>query len=230
MKKKAVIVAGGSGQRMGNSIPKQFLLLNHKPVLWYTLDSFLRAFTDLEIILVLPKEHEQTGKQVAAMFKVMHRFQFVEGGSSRFHSVQSGLQMVQENSIVFVHDAVRCLVSVPLIQRCYRQAVEKGSAIPSVASTDSIRLITTGGNKATDRQRVRIVQTPQTFQSDLLLPAFQQPYVDSFTDEATVVEAFGTTVHLTEGEYENIKITRPIDMIVAEAILTGRSLLQPTQG
>lgn len=228
MKKKAVIVAGGSGQRMGNSIPKQFMLLKNKPVLWYTLDSFLRAFTDLEIILVLPKEHEQRGKQVAAMFNEMHRFHFVQGGDSRFHSVQSGLQMVQETSIVFVHDAVRCLVSVPLIQRCYRQAVEKGSAVPSVASTDSIRLMTSTGNIATDRQRVRIVQTPQTFQSELLLPAFQQPYQDSFTDEATVVETFGTTVHLAEGEYENIKITRPVDMIVAEAILTGRSLLQPT--
>lgn len=230
MKKKAVIVAGGSGKRMGNTMPKQFMLLKNKPVLWYTIDSFLRAFADLEIILVLPAENEQSGRQVAAMFNEFHRFKFVTGGESRFHSVQCGLEAVQESSVIFVHDAVRCLVSVPLIQRCYRQAVEKGSAIPAVASTDSIRLMNTTGHGSLDRQRVRIVQTPQTFQSELLLPAFQQPYQDSFTDEATVVEAFGTPVHLTEGEYENIKITRPIDMIVAEAILEGRSLLQPTQG
>lgn len=230
MKKKAVIVAGGSGQRMGNTIPKQFLLLKNKPVLWYTLDSFLRAFPDLDIILVLPADHEPSGKQVAAMFNEPGRFSFVQGGASRFHSVQCGLQLVQDASVVFVHDAVRCLVSVPLIQRCYRQAVEKGSAIPAVASTDSIRLMNTKGHAAVDRQRARIVQTPQTFQSNLILPAFKQPYQESFTDEATVVEAFGTPVHLTEGEYENIKITRPIDMIVAEAILEGRSMLQPTQG
>ncbi len=225
MKKKAVIVAGGSGQRMGNVIPKQFLLLHHKPILWYTLDSFLRSYPDMEIILVLPAIHTQKGKQVSAMFNADNRFSFAEGGMSRFHSVQSGLQMIKDPSIVFVHDAVRCLVSVPLIQRCYKAAVEMGTAIPSVASTDSIRIVHENGNAAADRQQVRIIQTPQTFHSDILLPAFEQPFKDIFTDEATVVESFGKAVHLVEGEYENIKITRPVDMVLAEAMLNGRSML-----
>ncbi len=225
MKKVAVIVAGGSGQRMGNIIPKQFLLLHQKPILWYTLDSFLRSYADLEIILVLPTMHTQMGKQVAAMFNADHRFSFAEGGLSRFHSVQSGLRMIKNPSIIFVHDAVRCLVSVPLIHRCYKAAIEMGTAIPSVASTDSIRIVHNNGNTAADRQQIRIIQTPQTFHSDILLPAFEQPFNDLFTDEATVVEAYGKPVYLVEGEYENIKITRPVDIVLAEAILNGRSLL-----
>jgi 2-C-methyl-D-erythritol 4-phosphate cytidylyltransferase len=226
MEKYAVIVAGGSGKRMGNIMPKQFLLLKGKAVLWYTLDTFLRAYSDLKIILVLPEQHIQEGKSIIASFAESARIEIVIGGYTRFHSVQCGLRKVKEEAVVFVHDAVRCLVSVPLIQRCYKNAVEHGSAIPAVTATDSIRIVNHTNHFVAARDTVRIVQTPQTFLSNIILPAFQQEYTDAFTDEATVVEANGTTVYLTEGEYDNIKITRPVDMMIAERILEERSALK----
>jgi 2-C-methyl-D-erythritol 4-phosphate cytidylyltransferase len=226
MKKYAVIVAGGSGKRMGNMIPKQFLLLKHKAILWYTLDTFLRAYNDLDVILVLPEQHLQKGKSIIGSFADAGRIQIVTGGNTRFHSVQCGLKKVKEVSVVFVHDAVRCLVSVPLIHRCYKNAIEYGSAIPAVTATDSIRIINHEHHFVAERENVRIIQTPQTFLSSIILPAFAQEYKDGFTDEATVVEANGTKVFLTEGEYDNIKITRPIDMMIAEKILEERSALK----
>ena len=189
MKKYAVIVAGGSGKRMGNTVPKQFLLLKNKPVLWYTLDTFLRAYNDIEIILVLPQEHIEKGKKIINGFDQTSNIKIIAGGDTRFNSVKCGLNEVKENSVVFVHDAVRCLVSVPLIQRCYKQTIEKGSAIPSVGATDSIRIINDVHHTIADRQQVRIIQTPQTFLSNIILPAFNQNYNETFTDEATVVEA-----------------------------------------
>ena len=226
MKKYAVIVAGGSGKRMGNIIPKQFLLLKGKAVLWYTLDTFLRAYNDLKIILVLPGQHIQNGKTIIGSFKEKDRINIITGGDTRFHSVQCGLKEIKEESVVFVHDAVRCLVSVPLIQRCYKNTIEHGSAIPAVTATDSIRIINDTGHTVAKREDVRIIQTPQTFLSSIILPAFEQEYTDAFTDEATVVEAYGTEVFLTEGEYDNIKITRPVDMMIAERILEERSALK----
>lgn len=226
MKKYAVIVAGGSGKRMGNIIPKQFLLLKGKPVLWYTLDTFLRAYNDIHIILVLPDQHIQKGKAIIESFKEEGRVKIIAGGDTRFHSVQCGLKEIKDESVVFVHDAVRCLVSVPLIHRCYKNAVEHGSAIPAVAATDSIRIVNHTHHTVAKREDVRIIQTPQTFLSRILLPAFKQDYSEAFTDEATVVEAFGTRVYLTEGEYDNIKITRPVDMMIAERILEERSALK----
>jgi 2-C-methyl-D-erythritol 4-phosphate cytidylyltransferase len=226
MKKYAVIVAGGIGKRMGNIIPKQFLLLKGKAVLWYTLDTFLRAYNDLQIILVLPDQHTNKGKAIAESFPESNRIEIVSGGDTRFHSVQCGLKKVREDSVVFVHDAVRCLVSVPLIHRCYKDAVANGSAIPGVMATDSIRILNHAYHYVADRKTVRIIQTPQTFLSNIILPAFEQEYSDAFTDEATVVEASGEKVYLTEGEYDNIKITRPIDMMIAERILEERSALK----
>jgi len=227
MKKYAVIVAGGTGKRMGNIIPKQFLLLKGKAVVWYTLDTFLRAYHDLQIILVLPEQHLQKGRTIAASFKDGNRIEIVAGGDTRFHSVQCGLKKIQdEDAVVFVHDAVRCLVSVPLIHRCYKAAIENGSAIPAVAATDSIRITNYTYNTVADRRNVRIIQTPQTFLGKLILPAFEQEYNEAFTDEATVVEGTGKKIFLTEGEYDNIKITRPIDMMIAEKILEERSALK----
>jgi 2-C-methyl-D-erythritol 4-phosphate cytidylyltransferase len=131
--------------------------------------------------------------------------------------------MIDHPGIVFVHDGVRGLVSIDLIQRCYTQAIEKGSAIPAVAATDSIRIVNGNTNSVANRELVRMIQTPQTFQTNILLPAFKQSYKESFTDEATVLEASGINVHLIEGEYNNLKITRPIDLLVAESILEGRN-------
>lgn len=223
MKKYAVIVAGGNGQRMGAAIPKQFLLLQGKPLLWYSLQTFLQAFEDIEIILVLPAGNLAEGEELAKDLDAVARITVTAGGTTRFHSVQNGLALVSSPSIVFIHDGVRCLVSQELIRRCYTQALEKGSAIPAVAATDSIRILVEERHAVADRKLVRIIQTPQTFRSEILLPAFKNDFEESFTDEATVVEASGHPVFLIEGEYSNIKITRPVDLLVAEKILEERS-------
>lgn len=219
MKKYAVIVAGGSGQRMGTGMPKQFLLLKGKPLLHYTMQSFLLAFNDLQIILVLPHEHITKGQEIVKQMNVEERVQIITGGETRFQSVKNGLQFVMQPSIVFVQDGVRCLVSQELIRNCYEQAMEKGSAVPAVAATDSIRIDDGSSHYTIDRNKIRIVQTPQTFQSDILLEAFKQEYNPAFTDEATVVEAAGNKVFLIEGEYNNLKVTRPLDLCIAEKLL-----------
>ena len=219
MKKYAVIVAGGIGSRMKANLPKQFLLLNGKPVLYYTLQTFLKSYPDLQIILVLPEEHIAAGQEIIDAFFDYDRITITVGGRTRFHSVQNGLQLVTEESIVFVHDGVRCLLSTELIQRWYQAAVEFGSAIPVTDSKDSVRLVNEQGNDPVDRTLVKLVQTPQTFHSKILLPAFTIDYKDKFTDEATVVEAFGLKVHLIEGVEGNIKITRPVDLIFAEGAI-----------
>ncbi|ANI89517.1 2-C-methyl-D-erythritol 4-phosphate cytidylyltransferase [Arachidicoccus ginsenosidimutans] len=223
MKKFAVIVAGGSGTRMESTIPKQFLLLQNKPILWHSINAFANAFDDVEFIIVLPENFLEEGKKIAKEFSSTHKLNFVAGGETRFHSTQNGLKLINKESIIFVHDAVRCLVTKTLIQNCYTQAIAKGSAVPAIAATDTIRLIDDNDrNILLDRNKIRIIQTPQTFQSNILLPAFQQNYKDSFTDEASVVEAFGKEIFLIDGESENIKITRPVDLVVAESILGKR--------
>jgi 2-C-methyl-D-erythritol 4-phosphate cytidylyltransferase len=221
MKKYAVIVAGGAGTRMGGDLPKQFMLLKDKPVLYYSVQAFLNAFDDLEVILVLPVDHVGTGQEIIDAYFDKDRVQLTEGGDTRFQSVKNGLQLIEEESIIFVHDAVRCLVTPELIYRCYESAVATGTAIPAIPGKDSVRLLTDEGNDAIDRNRVMLVQTPQAFHSKILLPAFQIDYKDKFTDEATVVEAYGLKVSLVKGEENNIKITTPVDMLVAEKIISG---------
>lgn len=221
MYKYAIIVAGGSGTRMGTEIPKQFLLLNGKPVLWHSVKAFTDAYADIEIILVLPAQHKDQGEKLAKEF-ADHKIRTTEGGETRFHSVKNGLKLVAEKSIVFVHDGVRCLVSPKLIQNCYATAIEKGNAIPAVAATDSIRIETGNENKQVNRNSVRIIQTPQTFLSETILSAFRQEYNVSFTDEAGVLENAGEKIYLVEGEATNIKITKPIDLLIAEQILIER--------
>ncbi len=155
--------------------------------------------------------------------KVEERVQIIVGGTTRFHSVQNGLKEVTHPSIVFVHDGVRCMVSQKLISNCYEQALEKGSAIPAVIATDSIRIIQNSSHHTIDRNQVKIIQTPQTFASAILLKAFEQEYSPAFTDEATVVEASGKKVFLIDGEYTNIKVTRPLDLFIAEKYLAERT-------
>lgn len=224
MKKYAVIVAGGSGMRMGTSVPKQFLELRGKPVLWYTVSSFLEAFPDIEIILVLPREYLQEGLQIIQSTKDPGRIWITAGGETRFESVKKGLDHIQQQSIVFVHDGVRCLLTTDLIRRCYASAIEKGNAIPAIAAVDTIRVETVSGNTLVDREKIRIIQTPQTFFNDIIKAAFEQDYEESFTDEASVVERLGIKIHLIEGEATNIKITRPIDILIAEKILEEREV------
>jgi 2-C-methyl-D-erythritol 4-phosphate cytidylyltransferase len=220
MIKYAIIVAGGSGTRMGTSLPKQFLPLGDKPVLYYTIHAFLQAFEDLKVILVLPFQFVETGKEVIDAYFDHSRIQVCVGGETRFHSVQNGLAAVQEESIIFVHDAVRCMVTRNLIHRCYEAAMEKGTAIPVVPAKDSVRMLNDeGDSQSIEREKILLVQTPQTFHSGILIPAYQIDHKEKFTDEASVVEAFGLKLHLVEGDPTNIKITTPSDMIVCEAYL-----------
>src|SRR5690606_14168314 len=163
------------------------------------------------------------GQEIIDGYFDKERIRITAGGDTRFQSVKNGLQLVEDESMIFVHDGVRCLLSTDLIKRCYDQAIETGSAIPAISSKDSVRLITEEGNEAIDRSNVKLIQTPQTFHSKILLPAFNIDYKDKFTDEATVVEAFGLKVFLIEGEGNNIKITHPVDLILAETILASRN-------
>jgi 2-C-methyl-D-erythritol 4-phosphate cytidylyltransferase len=220
--KFAIIVAGGKGLRMGNALPKQFLPLKGKPILYYAIKAFTDALPDIKIVLVLPEDHFSYAQMVLQAFPERIDVTIVGGGATRFHSVQNGLKEVSEDAIVFVHDGVRPLVSADLVLQCYAQALELGSAIPAVAVTDSMRMVKDDGSEPIDRERLRIIQTPQTFRGSILLPAFQQAYVESFTDEATVAEAYGTRVYLIAGERSNIKVTTPEDMIIAEALLLSQ--------
>jgi 2-C-methyl-D-erythritol 4-phosphate cytidylyltransferase len=219
MKKYAVIVAAGSGTRMGSVLPKQFLLIHNKPILWYTLHTFLKSYKDIHIILVLPAEYYDTGLAVCDEMNAAFPIRSVVGGDTRFHSVQKGLSLVDEESIVFIHDAVRCLLSPSLIHHCFEESQKFGSAIPCVDAKDSVRLIHATGHKSIKRSEIKLVQTPQTFQSAILLPAYKTNYHEEFTDDASVVEAAGYEVHLVDGEPNNIKITTPLDLAIADELL-----------
>jgi 2-C-methyl-D-erythritol 4-phosphate cytidylyltransferase len=225
MKKYVVIVAGGNGSRMNSSIPKQFLLLKGKPVLYYSINTFLHTFDECKIILVLPEEHIAAGQEIIDAFFDYNRIEIVIGGRTRFHSVQNGLAKVDdEESVIFVHDAVRPMVSSVLLYRCLAAVIELGTAVPVIDCKDSVRIINEDGNEAIERSSIKLVQTPQAFHGKILLPAFNIDYKEKFTDEASVVEAFGLKVSLVEGEEENIKITKPTDLIIAESILSAKIL------
>ncbi|WP_245882153.1 2-C-methyl-D-erythritol 4-phosphate cytidylyltransferase [Taibaiella chishuiensis] len=221
MKTTAVIVAGGKGLRMGTALPKQFLPLLGKPVLHYAIKAFRDTFPGIRIILVLPADQLSYANIVLQSFEDGIDLDVVTGGPTRFHSVQQGLQQVEPGSIIFVHDGVRPLIDTELLQRCYDTAIEYGSAIPAIAVSDSIRQCSEGHSIPVNRDQLRIIQTPQTFRSDILLDAFSQEYQDSFTDEATVVQAYGEDVVLVEGSKKNIKVTTPEDLLIAAALMNA---------
>lgn len=219
----AVIVAGGQGLRMQNAVPKQFLPLNGKPILYYSIKAFMEAVPGIRIVLVLPKAHFSYANSVLQHFTSGIDITIVEGGANRFESVKNGLKETRETDIIFVHDGVRPLLSAQLIATCLAAAKAYGNAIPVVPVTDSIRQITGDNDSMTvDRELLRAVQTPQTFQGSVLLPAFEQAYRESFTDEASVVEQFGIKVHLVAGEKSNLKITTPEDILFAAALQTAQ--------
>jgi 2-C-methyl-D-erythritol 4-phosphate cytidylyltransferase len=221
MEKYAIIVAGGSGSRMNSEVPKQFLMLKGKPVLYYAINTFLQTYNDCKIILVLAEEHIGKGQEIVDAFFDYNSIKIAKGGRTRFHSVQNGLALIEnEDCIIFVHDAARPMLTSNLINRCIDTVLEFGSAIPVVDCKDSVRIITEDGNEAVERSTIKLVQTPQVFHGKILLPAFFNiDYKDKFTDEASVVEAFGLKVSLVEGEEQNIKITKPIDLLVAESLM-----------
>ncbi|MEP6700782.1 MAG: 2-C-methyl-D-erythritol 4-phosphate cytidylyltransferase [Bacteroidota bacterium] len=222
MDKYAIIVAGGSGTRMGASVPKQFLLLHNKPILWYPLMAFMQAFPNIRMILVLHEQYLEMGKSIIELTPSPGQVSIIAGGSTRFESVRNGLIHVPEDSIVFVHDGVRCLVTAALIQRCYQATLKHGNAIPAVSAVDTIRIETQYGYEMIDRSKVKIIQTPQTFFSTRLKKAYRQQYQEQFTDDASVLEGTGEKINFVEGEITNIKITRQLDLLIADQVLNER--------
>ncbi|MBW6484154.1 MAG: 2-C-methyl-D-erythritol 4-phosphate cytidylyltransferase [Vicingaceae bacterium] len=221
MCKYAIIVAGGKGERMGNHIPKQFLKLNGKPILMHTIEKFHSTFPELKIILALPENQFDFWEELCYKFgftNIPH--EIVAGGKTRFHSVQNALKLVNENGIVAVHDGVRPLVSQHTIINCFKTALQLGNAVPVVDVVDSLRYVNKAENKAVKRACYKIVQTPQCFQTALIKKAYQQDFIEEFTDDASVVEAIGIKIHLVTGNKENIKITSPEDLVIAEDYLT----------
>ena len=223
MRKYVIIVAGGKGLRMGSEIPKQFILVAGRPLLMRTLDTFLAYDPDLSIFLALPREQMEYWASLCEKYAVDYasRVTVVEGGATRFHSVKNALDRVpeKEESLVAVHDGVRPFVSEKTISTAFDEAALSGCAIPVADAVDSIREVTEEGSIVRDRSKIKLVQTPQVFRSSLLKEAYHQDYCDAFTDDASVVEAAGFKVVLTAGNRENIKITTPFDLKVAEALV-----------
>lgn len=215
----AVIVAGGSGTRMGSDIPKQFLKINDLPVLMHTINTFHQFDAFMKLILVLPETQIAYWQNLCMehRFNVPHAI--TNGGSTRFESVKNGLSLVETPALIGIHDGVRPFVSPDTLRRCYHHAKALGNAIPVLDAYESIRQIDEDCSKALDRSTIKLVQTPQVFHSDVLFPAYEQPYSPLFTDDASVVEAYGKTIHLVAGNRENIKITTPFDLVLADAFI-----------
>ncbi|WP_321479143.1 2-C-methyl-D-erythritol 4-phosphate cytidylyltransferase [uncultured Bacteroides sp.] len=219
MNKYVIIVAGGKGLRMGMDVPKQFLPLEGKLVLMHTIEAFYKYDVNLNIIVVLPLEQQEYWKEKCSEFNFFIKHQVVDGGEARFYSVKNALCLIPENAYVAVHDGVRPFVSQEVIARCYQEVVAQKAVIPVVDVVDTMRYVNGDVNKTVDRNAYKMVQTPQVFESNILLKAYKQDYVVSFTDDASVVESLGIPVFLTEGNRENIKITTPFDLKIAASLL-----------
>lgn len=215
----SILVAGGSGRRLGGPVPKQFQLLKGRPLLMWTIETFHRCDPAMPLIVVLSREHFDIWKALCMGHRFFIEHQVVAGGEQRYHSVKAGLDKVEGDGLVAVHDGVRPLVSPELIARCFDAADKHGAAIPVVPVVPSVRETTAEGSRALDRTRLLEVQTPQCFRAGLLRKAFDLPYDPSFTDEATMVESLGAKVELVEGEVNNIKVTSPLDLLAAGTML-----------
>lgn len=225
-KRGVIIVAGGSGRRMGGALPKQFMMLDNEPILARSINRMHEALPAAEIVVVLPEEHVELWKNIAARFDVA-RHKIAIGGKERFHSVKNGLAALSDEvAIVGIHDAVRPLASKKLIIKLFLEAENNTAVIPVVAPIDSYRIVEGDNSRIIDRSTLRMVQTPQVFQAEALRKAYEQPFSSTFTDDASVMEAAGHKVTLVEGERENIKITTPSDMLIAEAIINAESETQ----
>ena len=216
-----IIVAGGKGLRMGGEVPKQFLPVGGLPVLMRTMLRFREYSPDLQIILVLPKAQQEYWKNLCAAHQFSLPYLLADGGKTRFHSVQNGLALIPDDAegVVGVHDGVRPFVSVEVISHCFETARTHRAVIPVVPVVESLRRVGEAGSTTVPRDEYRLVQTPQVFDIQLLKAANRQPYRDIFTDDASVVEAYGQQMTMVEGNRENIKITTPFDLIIAEAML-----------
>ena len=214
-----IIVAGGSGRRMGATLPKQFMMLGNEPILAHSINRIHEALPAAEIVVVLPEEHIALWRNIAARFDVAHH-KITAGGTERFYSVKNGLKELSDDvKIIAVHDAVRPLASKKLIIKLILEAEKSVAVIPVVAPVDSFRKIEGDDSKIIDRSALRIVQTPQVFDATILRRAYEQDFSSTFTDDASVVEAIGEKITLCEGERGNLKITTPEDMVIASALL-----------
>ena len=222
MDRYAILVAGGKGLRMGSDIPKQFLPLRGRPVLMHTIDVFRRTYPDIHIILVLPREQQDYWRQLCGLHGYDVEFCVADGGETRFHSVHNGLSLIPDDArgVVGVHDGVRPFVSPEAIRRCFEAAEEFGAVVPVVPVVETVRQVLADGSSMTvDRNAYRLVQTPQTFDIQLLKKAYGQPFDPFFTDDASVVEAMGHPIKLVEGNNDNIKLTNPADLKLAEGMV-----------
>ncbi len=220
MKRSAIIVAGGSGTRFGSTIPKQFLPLKGLPILMHTIRRFASFDSAMQIVVVLPESQLSYWRELCSEYQFAVSHEIAIGGKTRFESVSNGLRLVEEGAVVAVHDGVRPLVSEVVLRRVFDLAEQKGSAIPVMPSKESVRMIDEEGmSHAVDRSTIRMVQTPQVFRYETIIRAYKQPFSELFTDDASVVEAAGQTVFLTEGNAENVKITTPEDLLFAEAVM-----------
>jgi 2-C-methyl-D-erythritol 4-phosphate cytidylyltransferase len=220
LKKYAIIVAGGSGQRMLSAVPKQFLLLLGKPVLYHTISAFYQADPQTEIIVVLPRDQFDFWNSLISDLPIIaHRL--VEGGNSRFQSSGNAIQTIEDDGLVAIHDGVRPLIDPELITKGFQSAIENGNAVLAVASKDSVRILTADNSRYEhlNRESIRLIQTPQIFALRDLNEAFKQAYSEEFTDDARVVESIGIKINLVEGSYKNIKITTPEDLLLAEVLM-----------
>lgn len=219
MERHVLIVAGGSGRRMGSATPKQFLLLQHRPLLMHTIEKFHSIDASCNITLVLPEQHILLWKELTTshLFTVPHKI--VAGGEERFHSVKNGLDSLPAAGMVAIHDGVRPLVSRQTIERCFAEAELCDAAIPVIEPPESVRMVTVRGSMPLNRSNIRLVQTPQVFSLAVIKKAYMCDYSPDFTDDATVVERAGYPVSLVEGNAENIKITTPAHLLYADAVM-----------
>ena len=226
-KEYALVVAGGKGTRIKSKVPKQFLELNGKPVLLHTLEAFYRYSEKINVILVLPEDDFETWKSICEKYKFTKNIILQKGGESRFQSVKNGLAKIEGEGLVAIHDGVRPLVSEDIIGASFRLAAVHQSAVAAVRLKESIRMTDQDNTKAVDRSRFRLIQTPQTFQVQLIKKAYEIKEDLSLTDDASVAEKAGHVISLFEGSYENIKITTPEDLIFAQALLKSKSGKKP---
>ncbi len=215
-----IIVAGGSGKRMQMALPKQFIRIHGKPILVHTINRFYRYNPSINVILVIPENHQDAWEEIRSEFFADKDIRIALGGKTRFHSVANGLALCPSNGIVGIHDAVRPLVTEQTIENSYSSARDHGSGIPVVEPSQSLRKLDGDGSHAIDRSQIRVVQTPQCFQLELIKEAFEQDHDPMFTDDASVLESYGLGVYLVEGNDENFKITKHVDLKIAELLLS----------
>jgi len=217
--KYAIIVAGGSGKRMGSNTPKQFIEIAKAPILMHSINKFTKADKTIKIILVLPENQHNYWNKLIIKYNFKTKHTLVNGGEERFHSVLNGLKHIRKDSFVAIHDGVRPLVSTNTINNCFKAVINNKAVIPVIPVIESIRKKEGNTNFAVNRDNYVTVQTPQVFDSNIILNAYEQAFNSTFTDDASVVEQLGHKIHLIEGNIENIKITQPIDLKIAELFL-----------